>query len=442
VTHSARSRAMSEPCTPNLSQWRRMESFFEVKRPDEVFDIIDRLVHPAGEETVPLTEALDRVLIQDLTASEDLPGFYRSTMDGYAVRARDTFGATEGLPALFQLTGEVLMGMPASRVVAEGQAVKIPTGGMLPNGADSVVMMEYCHRLDDETIEISRAVSPLENVIAPGDDFQKGAVYLEKGHRLRPQDVGVLAGFGITRVPVFRRPRVAIISTGDEVVPVDRTPMPGQVRDINQYTLAAFCRKAGAEPILLGLCPDSYDRLRETVGKGLHHADSVWISGGSSVGTRDLTLRVFESLPDFELLVHGISISPGKPTIIGRSGRRTVIGLPGHVASTLVVAGIFMTRVISRLSGHSGLPRSWGTEVEAVLSRNIPSANGREDYVRVRLIATAAGLTAIPLFGKSGLISTLVEGDGLVRIDMNTEGLYQGERVKVMVFDGNHGGLR
>ncbi|MDQ1334331.1 MAG: molybdopterin molybdotransferase [Thermodesulfobacteriota bacterium] len=418
-----------------------MESFFEVKRPDEVFAIIDRL-SPAGEETIPLTEALDRVVNRDLTAPEDLPGFYRSTMDGYAVQAKGTFGASEGLPALFQVTGEVFMGRAVRIVVNQGQAVKIPTGGMLPEGADSVVMKEYCHRLDDETIEVSRTVSPLENVIAPGDDFRKGTVFLKKGHRLRPQDVGVMAGFGVTEVPVFRRPCIAIISTGDEVVPVDRTPLPGQVRDINQYTLTALCRKAGAEPICMGLCPDSFDTLRETVERGLVQADSVWISGGSSVGTRDLTLRVFESLPDFELLVHGISISPGKPTIIGRSGTRTIIGLPGHVASALVVAGVFMTRIISRLSGYAGLPRPWGADVEAELSRNIPSANGREEYVRVKLIETGARLTAVPLFGKSGLISTLVDADGLVRIDMNTEGLYQGERVKVMLFDYRDGGLR
>jgi molybdopterin molybdotransferase len=334
------------------------------------------------------------------------------------------------------------MGKAAGMIVKQGQAVKIPTGAMLPEGADSVVMKEYCHRLDEDTLEVSRAVSPLENVIGPADDFSRGAVFLKKGHRLRPQDVGVLAGFGITEVPVFRRPRIGIISTGDEIVPVERTPLPGQVRDINQYTLGALCRRAGAEPVLMGLCPDDFDALKGMVETALAQTDSVWISGGSSVGTRDLTLRVFESLPDFELLVHGISISPGKPTIIGRSGTRPIVGLPGHVASAIVVAAVFMTRVISRLSGYAGLPRQWGADVEAELSRNIPSANGREDYVRVKLIENGTGLTAVPIFGKSGLISTLVEADGLVKIDMNTEGLYQGEKVKVMLFHDRDGGLR
>jgi len=417
-----------------------MESFFEVKKPDEVFEIIDRL-DPVGEERISLEEALDRVLSRDLAAPEDLPGFFRSTMDGYAVKARSTFGATEGLPALFELAGEIHMGEVAGAVVKAGQAVKIPTGAMLPQGADSVVMKEYCHSLDASTIEVSRSVSPLENVIQPGDDFLQGSVFLHRGQRLRPQDVGVLAGLGLTEIPVFRKPRIAIISTGDEIVPVEHAPLPGQIRDINRYTLGALCRKAGAEPISMGLCPDDVVSLREMLGRALSQADSVWISGGSSVGTKDLTLRVVETLPDFELLVHGISISPGKPTIIGKSGTQTVIGLPGHVASALVVAWVFMTRMISRLSGDAGRSRARRGDVEARLSQNVASASGREDFVRVRLVETAGGLTAIPVFGKSGLISTLVDGDGLVRIDMNTEGLYEGEKVMVMRFNCTDGGL-
>lgn len=417
-----------------------MESFFELKTPAEVFEIIDRF-GPVGEETVSLENAMGRVLSRDLVSPEDLPDFLRSTMDGYAVKAKNTFGASEGLPSLFEVAGEVLMGEAPGIVVKEGQAVKIPTGAMLPKGADGVVMKEYCELVDRETLEVSRTISPLENVIQPGDDFGRGDPLLNRGHRLRPQDLGVMAGLGLVQVPVFQRPRIAVISTGDEIVPVDRRPLPGQVRDMNRYTLGALCHRKGAEALCMGVCSDNFEALREISLKALDQADSLWISGGSSVGTRDLTLKVFDTLPEFELLVHGISISPGKPTIIGRCGAKPVIGLPGHVASALVVAEVFMTRLISRLSGGAGSGGGIQGGVEARLSRNIESANGREDYVRVKLAQEESILTATPVFGKSGLISTLVESDGLIRIDMNTEGLYEGEMVEVMLFDPVWGGL-
>ena len=348
--------------------------------------------------------------------------------------AKSTFGATESLPALLEIAGEINMGEDRKISLKPGQAVKIPTGGMLPEGADGVVMVEYCTLLDETTLEVSRAVSPLENTIQPGDDFKEGSVILPSGRRLRPQDLGVLAGLGFSEVPVFRRPKVTILSTGDEMVPVSQTPGPGQVRDINRYTLGALCRNMGAVPVCMGICSDRFDPLREMVARALSSADAVWISGGSSVGTRDFTLKVFETLPDFELLVHGISISPGKPTIIGRSGAKPVIGLPGHPASALVVAEVFMTRLLRTLSGASDAGNAVHRTARAVLKRNVPSSGGREDYVRVRMEKNGETLTAVPIFGKSGLISTLAEADGLIRIDMNTEGLYQGDEIEVMLF--------
>jgi molybdopterin molybdotransferase len=288
--------------------------------------------------------------------------------------------------------------------------------------------------LDDQTIEVGRAVSPLENVIQPDDDYKTGTVVLEKGHTLRPQDVGILAGLGITKIPVFKRPRVAVISTGDEIVPISQKPLPGQVRDINSYTLSAFCRQAGADSLMLGLCTDDFDNLQQRVENGLNSADTVWISGGSSVGTRDMTLNVLESFEDMELLVHGISISPGKPTIIARIGSKAVFGLPGHVASAMVVAEIFLAPFLARLSGKNDMTQGTLFEVDAELNRNIESASGRDDYVRVRLKKEQNRMMAEPIFGKSGLISTLVEAQGLVKIDRNTEGLYKGQRVRVLVF--------
>ena len=407
---------------------------------EEVFKIIEQF-GPLGDETVPLGKAFGRILSRDINSPEDVPGFYRSSMDGYAVRARDTFGATESRPAMLEVKGEVNMGQAPTEGVGAGQAVRISTGGMLPEGADGVVMVEYAHVLDENTIEISRAISPLENVILPDDDFKKGSPILEKGSLLRPQDLGVMAGIGLSQVSVYKRPRVAIISTGDEVVPIDQKPKPGQVRDINTYTLSAFCWQLGAEPVVLGLCKDNFEELKSRVEKGLREADTVWISGGSSVGARDMTLKVFESFHDVELLVHGISISPGKPTIIARVGSKAAFGLPGHTASAMVVAEVFLTAFLSRVSGKGDLLGPLHSEVEAELSRNIESASGREDYIRVRLIERDGKRIADPIFGKSGLISTLVEADGLVRVERNTEGLYEGERVKVLFIRPKKGGL-
>ena len=410
-----------------------MEAFFNLKTPDEVFLIVDDF-SPVGQETVSLEDALGRVLSLDLTAPEDLPDFFKSTMDGYAVHAKNTFGATESLPALLEIAGEVSMGEAGKMGLKPGQAAKIPTGGMLPKGADGVVMVEYCTLLDAGTLEVSRAISPLENIIQPGDDFKLGSLLLPKGKHLRPQDLGVLAGLGFCEIPVFRKPLVAILSTGDEIVPVSGKPDPGQIRDINRYTLGGLCRNMGAVPLYMGICPDHFETLREMAEKALVKADALWISGGSSVGTRDFTLNVFETLPDFLLLVHGISLSPGKPTIMGRSGAKPVIGFPGHPASTAVVAEIFMTRMLAMISGRMDAQHDVHCFKKAILNRNIASSAGREDYVRVRLEKDGERLAAVPIFGKSGLISTLSAADGLVRIDMNTEGLYQGQEIDVMLF--------
>jgi len=406
--------------------------FFKVKTTEEVLGIIDSF-EPVGDKTIPLDRAFGRILCRDIVSPENLPGFPRSSMDGYAVRAKDTFGATESLPAFLDVSGEVFMGRVPKIKVESGRAVRISTGGMLPEGADGVVMIEYCHALDEKTIEVSRAISPQENVIQFDDDIKKDGLVLEKGRILRPQELGAMAGLGLSEVPVYRKPRVAIISTGDEVIPLDQNPEPGQVRDINTYTLSAFCLQKGAEPVPLGLCGDDFDKLRGMVEKGLREADTVWISGGSSVGTRDLTVKVFESFDSMEILVHGISISPGKPTIVARTGPCAIFGLPGHTASAMVVAEVFLTPFLAKLAGKAHPFEGDRRTAAAKLSRNIESASGRDDYIRVRLQKSDKGWIADPIFGKSGLISTLVEADGLVRVDRNTEGLYQDQIVQVMI---------
>lgn len=405
--------------------------FFQVKTSEEVLEILTRF-SPCGEETVDLGKALNRVVSQAIIAPEDLPAFPRSTMDGYAVRAKDTYGASDSLPVFLEVAGDVSMGQAPLGKVTPGNAFRIATGGMLPDGADAVVMIEYCHALDEKTIEVSRSVSPMEHVISPGDDVEKGAVLFERGSMLRPQDLGLLAGLGIKEIAVYRRPRVAIVSTGDEIVPLEQRPEPGQVRDINSYTLSAFCAMAGALPINLGLCRDRFPELRALVASGLETADSVWVSGGSSVGARDITVQVLESFPEMELLAHGITISPGKPTIIARIGDKAVFGLPGHVASAMVVAEVFLNPFLARLSGEAQAGHHFSLQAE--LTRNIESASGRDDYIRVKLEKREGRYFAEPVFGKSGLISPLVQAHGLVKIDRHTEGLYQGQVVDVLLF--------
>jgi molybdopterin molybdotransferase len=403
--------------------------FFEVKTREQVWAEY-RHFAPVGLGEVSLDGAYNRVLGEAIVAAEDLPGFVRATVDGYAVRARDSFGASESQPALLTVVGDVGMGEVPPFEVGLGEAARIPTGGMLPAGADSVVMVEYTEELDRRSVAISRSVAPLENVVRPGDDVRAGEKIVAAGRRLRAQEIGLLAGLGRMKVLVSRRPRVAVISSGDEIVPADRAPGPGQLRDINSHSLAALVEECGGEPWQLGVVPDEFEPLRAACEQALEKADICLISGGSSVGTRDLTLQVLGSFPNTEVLVHGVAISPGKPTILVRVGDRAFWGLPGHAASAMVVFHVLVRPFIGYLRG---IPPSVGERwpLRAHLSRNVASRQGREDFIRVRLQQEGERLLAEPVFGESALISTLVRADGLVRIDRHTEGLYAGEEVEV-----------
>jgi molybdopterin molybdotransferase len=292
-------------------------------------------------------------------------------------------------------------------------------------------MVEHTDLLDDTTMEAYRSVAPGQNIIETGEDIQKRVAALLRGTRIRPQEAGLLAACGCTEVTVFRRPRVGIISTGDEVVPVDTLPAVGQIRDINTHSLSGQVLEAGGIPVAFGIVRDDPKALMERCRRALQLTDMVMISGGSSVGARDYTIEVLEALPETAILAHGISISPGKPTILARSGGKPFWGLPGHAVSAMVVFAVVVRPFLDRLCGLSVPARHFS--VKAVLSRNLPSAQGRVDYVRVRLINENGGLTAEPILGKSGLIHTMVKADGLIAIDMHTEGLDQGSIVEVMI---------
>lgn len=407
--------------------------FFNVKTVAETLEVIAGQFSPVRQPvTLPLDEALGLVLAEDVISAEQVPHFSRSTVDGYAVRAKDTYGASDSLPAFMDIQGKIEMGKIAGLLVHEGQAQAIPTGGMIPDGADSVVMIEHVEEVGD-LLNVFRQVAPGENIIRAGDDVQIGELVMAAGHRLRPQDLGVLAAIGKTKVSVHPRPIIAILSTGDEIVPSDKQDLaPGEIRDINSVTIGAAARACGAEVIEGGIVRDDFDAFFTRAQELFQQADLLLLSGGSSVGTRDYTEQVMQSLGDPGVLVHGVSVKPGKPTILAKAGAKPIMGLPGHPASALIIFHLFAAPLITRLEGV--LPSHLDKRIVARISRNIPSAVGRSDYVRVKLEKRGEEWWAQPVFGKSGLISTLVKSDGMVEIAANKEGIMEGDFVHVHLF--------
>lgn len=380
------------------------------------------------KEGLPLTEALGRVLAESVVAGSDLPPFPRSTMDGYAVMAKDTYGASEALPALLPVTGEVLMGQAPPGHLNPGQAMKISTGGMLPPGSDAVVMVEYTELLDRETLAVHRPVAPGENTIAKGEDVKAGDVMLSAGHRLRPQDIGALAAIGQSTVYVARRPRVAILSTGDELVPPDKEVGPGQIRDVNTYLLSALVQETGAVPVPLGIVPDRADAMLAALEKTGEY-DCVLLSGGSSAGTRDLTAATINKLGRPGVLFHGVSMRPGKPLIFGIVDGRPYFGLSGNPTSAMVGFLLFVKPLLHKLQGFTEKTFTLYARPDV----NLSSASGREDYFRATLYNRDGEIWATPLLGQANLISTVLRGNALLRIPQNCEGVEAGELVEAIL---------
>ncbi len=411
-----------------------MKEFFKVITIDEALGYRERIL-PLPTETVSLEDSIGRILANDIQSDIDLPDFARSIMDGFAVKGSSTFGASEGNPAYLKVKGSVAMGESPDLTAGPGEAVRISTGGMLPAGTDSVVMIEHTEAIDDTTIEVYRSVAPGQNMIEVGEDIKKAETALRGRRRIRPQEAGMLAALGIQEVPVFKKPTIGIISTGDEIVPVSQKPGPGQIRDINTYTLMGLVRDLDATAVSYGIVKDDYHDLQSVCTRALSECDMILVSGGSSVGARDFTIDVITAMPDSEILFHGVSISPGKPTILARVQGKTFWGLPGHVVSAMVVFSRIVKPFIHRISGISDeTEKKTGLRLRARLSRNLASTQGRVDFIRVRLIQEKDGLRADPILGKSGLINTMVKADGLVAIGMNTEGLEKGTEIEVIPF--------
>jgi len=415
---------------------------FKVNTPQEVITMLkDHLnlkeITQNNIEEVDIKIASHRFLAEEIVAPNNLPGFNRSTMDGYAIRAEDSFGATDSLPSYLKIIGEIKMGVRPEFKINPGEAVKISTGGVLPEGANAVMMVEYTEQIDDTTIEVRRSISPWENVVREDEDLKTGEIILRKGSRLRPQDIGVLAGIGKTNIKIYRKPKIAIISTGNEIIPAEGEGEPriGQIRDINSYTLGACIEEAGGVPFYRGIIKDEVILLEQEIKKTIKKdkVEAIIISGGSSVGVRDVTLEVLNRLGKPGVLIHGVSVKPGKPTILAIADNRPIFGLPGHPVSAMIIFDLFIRPLISWLQGGE-YNYNFAKEIEAELTCNIVSDSGREDYVRVFVYKEGKKFYAEPILGKSGLISTMVRASGLIKIGLNIEGLEKGSKIMVRLF--------
>lgn len=385
--------------------------------------LLAQAVRTGRIETIPVAEAVGRVLAADVRASADVPGFSRSSVDGLAVRAADTFGASDTMPAMLQRIGAVPMGQMPSFAIRPGECASVPTGGAIPAGADAMVMIEYVENPGDDLMLVNRAVSPGDHLVLRGDDLTAGQAILTAGHRVRVADLGTFAALAIDRVSVHARPRVAILSTGDELVPIGTRLQPGQIHDINSTTLAGLVRQAGGEPVLLGIVPDCFDMLDTCLKQALSDSDFILVSGGSSVGEKDHLREAIAAQGEPGILFHGIAVKPGKPTLAGVAGGRVLLGLPGHPLAAWFMAILLALPVIHALQG------SKAPEPDRIIARTacrIPSNAGRESILPVRLIPdprSPDSLLAEPVFTKSGLITVLSRSEGFIRINRRQEGL-------------------
>ena len=404
-----------------------------VKTPDEVLELIHAEFSPLDDlsESVRLDEAIGRVLGEDIPAGEYVPDFDRSTVDGYALRAKDTFGCSDSVPAILPLCGEVLMGRGADFALPEGNCCSVPTGGAVPQGADCCVMQEYTEDYGDGSVGISKPGAPGLNMIFRGDDVFPGKTVLEKGRLLSSQDIGALAAIGRVNVPVVKRLRVGVISTGDELVSPENRPDPGQMRDVNSPMLCAMLTAFGARAVSYGITKDDEAALTEAVRRAAAECDAVLISGGSSVGAKDVSCRIIEAMG--ALLLHGIAIKPGKPTIMGKSADgKPLIGLPGHPVAAYFVTRLFVLPLLSRLEGRTAPSYT----VRAVISESVGANHGRAQYGCVRLERRDGRLIAHPIRSKSGLITTLAGADGFFCIDRDCEGVSEGTEIEVTICVG------
>ena len=396
-----------------------------VTREEAVRIILEKIPEAAEAETVGLPDALGKVVAEDILSPEDLPAYARSTVDGFAVHAADTYGCSEALPAMVTYAGKVLMGEDEKRVLPKASCMQVPTGGQVPEGADAVVMVEHSEDLGDQFRYMLKPVAPGENVNAKGDDIALGEVAVPKGTLIEPRHTAVLAALGISELKVRKPLTVGILSTGDELVDYTETPKGTEIRNINSVTLAAAVEALGCRAKQYPIVPDEEDALREAIDIVRRECDFLIISGGSSVGERDNVNRVLA--PFGEVYFHGVALKPGKPTMFAMlDGDVPAFGLPGHPAAAFYTFHLFAKPAILKRRGAIAVPRY----VEAELSQKVPSNHGREEILGVAL----EDGKAVPLPAKSGVVSVLSRADGTITIPRDLEGLERGAKVKVLLF--------
>lgn len=404
---------------------------FNVLTVKDTTKLLDNFIYSLKSEKVTLLDATGRILTNDIIANDNVPDFRRSTVDGYAVNSRDVFGASESIQSVLDLKGEILMGEEADgEITIPGQCYYVPTGGAIPKGADSVIMIEYTEKLSDDVILTSKSTSPGENMVEIGEDIKKDEVVITKGTKLRAYEIGVLSSLGCYEVEVYKQPKIGIISTGDEVVHPSESIKKGQIRDINTFLLYSLIYESGCVPINYGVIKDEYELLKLAVEKAVSECDIVLMSGGSSVGKKDNTVNVIKDLKGGELLVHGISIKPGKPTIIGRADDKIIFGLPGHPLACAVIFKVIVKHYIENITRY----KDTVYPIECKFNINYHKAKGREEFLPVTIEEKKGELMASPVFGKSGLITGFSKAWGYIRIERNEEGIKEGQSVKVFKF--------
>lgn len=403
--------------------------FFKVVSVEEGKKLLEENLRDYEFETeeVDILHSLNRALAKNIYSSIDVPEFNRSTVDGYAIKVGDSHGASDSIPSILNIIGEVKMGELANKVIKSGETMYVPTGGMIPDGADGMIMIENTEKMDESTLLIYKPISQGENIVYKGDDIKKDALALEKGRKITPEVIGVLAALGIGKVQVYKKPKFYIISTGDEIIDIEEELTMGKIRDINSYALSGLIHNLGGEVVDRVIIKDDYNLLRSEVEKALDLADIVLISGGSSVGAKDYTHKVIDSFHGKGVFVHGVSIKPGKPTVMGEGNGKLIFGLPGHPVSSIIVFKTFIEDFIKDKLGVKDI----GPRVRAIMDFNFPSAPGRVTYQMVKLKEEKGLFYATPTFGKSGMISLLSESQGYIIIESHEEGIYKGEEREV-----------